>query len=188
VTRERTIWGTGVIWLTAVLGGFGLWERYDAAPGPVGSGASVDGPEVTRWRVTVFAHPKCPCTRATLRELAELLSAAPHLMARVVFVCPEGSPEGWEHGASWEDATRLAGVEVVRDRTGAEARRFGAQTSGQAVLTDPTGRVVFRGGLTPGRGRVGESAGRRAVLAWVSSGSGARTAPVYGCALFTPEE
>jgi hypothetical protein len=85
----------------------------------------------------------------------------------------------------WESATRIAGAEVVCDPTGEEARRSGAETSGQAVLTDPTGRVVFRGGLTRARGRTGPSAGCRAVSEWVASGSGADSAPVYGCPLFS---
>jgi hypothetical protein len=43
---------------------------------------------------------------------------------------------------------------------------------------------VFRGGLTRGRGKAGESPGRRAVLDWIHTGAGPGEAPVYGCPLF----
>jgi hypothetical protein len=186
--RELAIWVIGFLWLAVVLSGFWFWERYDATPGTEGPGVSVGSTSAGRWQLVVFAHPHCPCTRATLHELAELVGAVPQLSVRVVFVCPAGAPAGWERGAAWESAARVSGAEVGSDSTGAEAQRFGAETSGQAVLVDPSGRVRFRGGLTRARGRTGESAGRRAVLAWVSAGEGAPTAPVYGCPLLSPVE
>ncbi|MBN9122744.1 MAG: hypothetical protein J0I06_26975 [Planctomycetes bacterium] len=187
--REATIWAGTVVWLALALGGFWLWERHDATPGATGTpAAAADEPLGDRWRLTVFVHPRCPCGRASFEEAAELMRAAPELSVRVLFVCPPGAPDGWERGAGWDAATRLAGAEVARDADGAQARRFGAETSGFAVLADPNGRVVFRGGLTPARGRTGEGRGRRAVLAWLSSGSGEGTAPVFGCSLFDPDE
>jgi hypothetical protein len=189
VGREVTIWAVAVAWLSSIAAGFWCWERYDTTPSSAGT-AIVEASEPLRnhWQLTVFAHPYCPCTRAALRELTEMTHAAPELSVRVLFVRPVGARGDWEHSDSWETAARIPGVEVTCDANGAEARRFGAETSGFAVLTDSTGRVVFRGGLTQARGRTGESAGRRAVLAWVSSGSGATTAPVFGCPLFTPDD
>ena len=175
-----------MLWLATVGCGFWLWERYDTTPGlsPGPASAPVpDEPSRRRWQLTLFGHPHCPCFRASLRELADVTRAVPEVSARVVFVCPPGTGDGWERGDAWDAAARLPAVEVRGD-AGAEARRLGAATSGTAVLTDPTGRTVFRGGLTPARGRTGESAGPRAVLAWVSAGDGAPTAPVFGCPLF----
>jgi hypothetical protein len=146
-------------------------------------------PEVSgRWRLTVFAHAHCPCSRATLRELDGLARAEPDLSTRVVFVRPPDCPAGWERGEAWDAATRIPGAEVACDPDGAAAQKLGAETSGHAVLTDPTGRVVFRGGLTPARGRTGGSEGRNAVMAWVSGGTGAAVAPVFGCPLFAPAD
>jgi hypothetical protein len=187
-TREATVWVAGAAWLAAVLGGFWAWERYDTTPGGAGARAAPESGPAADWRLTVFAHPRCPCTRATLHAVAELASAGMPLSVRVVFVRPADRPEGWERGESWETAGRIAGVDLACDPAGAEARRFGAETSGHAVLTDPTGRVVFRGGLTRARGRTGESAGRRAVAEWVGTGSGVGSAPVYGCPLFAPPD
>lgn len=186
--RETAVWLTSLCWLAAVAAGFGLWERYDTTPGTVRPDVPVaDEAAPGGWRLTVFAHPRCPCSGATIRELAEIAASAPELSVRVLFVNPTGASADWERSANWDAASRIAGAKVARDAGGTEARRFGAETSGQAVLTDPTGHVVFRGGLTRARGRAGESAGRRAVLNWIRYGSGATEAPVFGCPVFTPE-
>ncbi|MBP3960459.1 hypothetical protein J8F10_34975 [Gemmata sp. G18] len=187
MAREIAVWLIGLVWLSAIAGGFWLWERYDATPGTVGAQtAAPDESAPGGWCLTVFAHPRCPCTRATLGETAELVRAAPELSVRVLFVRPPDAPDGWEHGESWDLAARIPRTEVALDEAGAGAHRFGAETSGQAVLTDPAGRIVFRGGLTAARGRAGESAGRRAVLDWMSGHLAPARAPVFGCPLLTP--
>ena len=185
MARESTIWTAGAVWLAAVGGGLWAWERYDATPGP----ATVTPVEVEpgRWRLTVFAHPRCPCTRAMLGELGELVRTAPELSVTVLFVRPPGVPDGWERGASWDAATAVPGADVRSDPDGATARRFGAATSGHAVLTDPGGWAVFRGGLSRARGRAGASPGRRAVQEWVGGRTGEEIAPVFGCPLFGSE-
>jgi hypothetical protein len=185
--REMLVWVLESVWFATALAGFWLWERTDATPGTVRPPEQLTNRAVPgRWSVTVFAHPRCPCLRATLHEVASL--SAPEFSTRVVFVRPARAPDGWERGEMWELAARIPGVEVACDERGAEARRVGAETSGYAVLTDPNGRVVFRGGLTRGRGRTGESAGRQAVAAWIAGRPGAGAAPVFGCPLFDSDE
>jgi hypothetical protein len=166
------------LWLGGVAGGFAAWEAYDAKPGQQAGGAAP--PAGPAWTLTFYAHPHCPCTRAGLAELAELARDAPQLDVTVVFVRPAGAEPGWERSAAWD---AVPGAHVRCDAGGAEAARVGALTSGQAVLTDHTGRVAFRGGLTRGRGRVGESPGRRAVLAILRGEEAPDAAPVYGCPL-----
>ena len=74
---------------------------------------------------------------------------------------------------------------MIVDLNGAEAHRFGAATSGQAMLYDPAGRLLFSGGLTEARGEAGESEGMDAILHNLGGAPGAATrAPVYGCELF----
>lgn len=189
MAREIGSWLIGSVWLSAIAGGFWALERYDSTPGAVSERApAVDEGAAGRWCLTVFAHPRCPCSRATWEGLTGITAAAPDLTVRVRFVLPPGTGFGWERGELWDAATRITGAEVAADVNGNEARRFGAETSGQAVLTDPSGRVVFRGGLTPARGRTGACAGRRAVLDWVEGRTGAARSPVFGCPLFTPGE
>lgn len=166
------------LWLAGVAGGFAAWEVYDATPGRQAAGVTpTAGPA---WALTFYAHPHCPCTRAGLAELAELARAVPELDVTVVFVRPAGAEPGWEHSAAWD---AVPGARVRCDADGTEAARAGAATSGHAVLTDAAGRVAFRGGLTRGRGRVGESPGRRAVLAILRGEETTGAAPVYGCPL-----
>jgi hypothetical protein len=189
VGRETAIWLLGFVWITVIGGGFWAWERYEATPGSAGQElASAEQPATGSWRLIIFAHPHCSCTWATFHEVAEIAAVEPRLCVRVLFVCPPGSPEGWVRSEGWEYAARIPGAEVGCDVNGTEARRFGATTSGHAVLTDPEGRIVFRGGLTRARGREGISAGRRAVLDWVAGRKAVETAPVFGCALFDSDE
>ena len=49
---------------------------------------------------------------------------------------------------------------MLRDDDGAEARRFGAETSGQTLLYDARGALAFSGGITGARGHAGDNAGR----------------------------
>ncbi|VTR98764.1 RedB protein OS=Stigmatella aurantiaca (strain DW4/3-1) GN=redB PE=4 SV=1 [Gemmata massiliana] len=187
MARNVTAWLIGFVWLAAILTGFWVWERYDATPGTVGAQApAADDTAPERWRLTVFVHPRCPCTRAALGEVAEIVRAEPNLLVRILFVRPEDARDGWERGESWGLATRIPGAEVGLDEAGTTARRFGAETSGHAVLTDPAGGIVYRGGLTVARGRAGASPGRAAVLDWIGGRDAPASTPVFGCPLFTP--
>jgi hypothetical protein len=178
-----------VTWLASIAGGFAAWEVYDALPGaaPVSSAARSQARN-GRWSLELYAHPRCPCTRATVRELAEILADATRPVdVRAVFVVPAGEPEGWERTQTWYDAVETLHATAVPDPGGAEIRRAGVTTSGTVVLTDPTGRVVFRGGVTRARGQAGISPGGRAVKDILAE-KPARcdTAPVFGCALLAP--
>ncbi len=180
--RDWLAWLSAVIWFGALLAGIVGWEWYTLTPGSKGTPEAIEA-EPGGWRMTIFVHPHCPCTRTTLTDLMDLGHADPDLAVRVVFVIPPDAPAEWWNSPSRAIAESISGVEIVRD-DGTEARRSGAETSGHTFLIDPTGRTVFCGGLTPGRGRDG------ALRAWLSrmkSSSGERVdAPVYGCPLFTP--
>jgi hypothetical protein len=183
--RDTVVWAIGFVWLVAIASGLWAWERYDSTPGTVQPQADATAETgCGRWQLAVFVHPHCPCARATLDQVAELVRLAPGVAVRVVFVRPPGTPDDWERGQLWNSAEAIPGAKLCCDVGGAEARRFGAETSGHAVLIDPNGRVVFRGGLTRARGRQGESPGHRAVLDWVNGNAGAAEAPVFGCPLF----
>jgi len=139
--------------------------------------------------LVVFAHPHCPCTAASLRELALIVAkCGDRLEARVVFSAPPGAPEAWETSDLWQHAAAMPGVSVVSDREGREARRFGAQTSGAVYLYDTRGALRFAGGITGSRGHEGDNTGRSSVIGLVLEGaSGAAATPVFGCALFGTE-
>lgn len=177
-------------WFLAVAAGFlALWI-YKMAPGEKGASVAQRWPSESgiplaqgRFTLALFAHPHCPCTRASIAELAQLLARFhDRLEARVVFA---GEAQDGDLRAS---AERISGVTVLRDPLGIESARFGARTSGSAFLYDPQGNLQFAGGLTPARGHEGDSFGMRR-LATILSGNAPdrRDAPVFGCALEADE-
>ena len=106
--------------------------------------------------------------------------------AYVLFLHPEGLPESWPKTDTWMSASAIPGVHVIADPDGIEARHFGAETSGQTVVYDASGALVFHGGLTPARGHAGSSTSREQIATLVL-GSEQRQAPVFGCAMRDPD-
>jgi hypothetical protein len=139
-----------------------------------------------RLTLVFFAHPHCPCTVASLRELERILArSSDRLRAQVVFCVPDGAPAGWERTELWQQACAIPGLCVVVDPRGAEARLFGACTSGTTLVYDAQGSLRFEGGITSARGHEGDSAGKSAVLACLEGPrAGAFALPVFGCPLF----
>ena len=140
--------------------------------------------------LVMFAHPRCPCTRASVGELERLLAEAPaRCSAKVIFLQPTGMDDEWVESDLWHTASRIPGVTVHRDRSGIEARWFHAETSGQTLLYDRGGRLIFQGGITISRGHAGDNPGRSALLARLRdrTASLAKT-PVFGCALFSAND
>lgn len=142
--------------------------------------------EPGRPTLVILAHPRCPCTRASIGELASLMAhTGGRLTASVLFVKPEGFSGDWEKTDLWRAAADTPGVTAVLDERGAEARRFGAATSGQTLLYDADGRLLFYGGITGSRGHSGDNAGRSAVVSLVNEGAAEREETfVFGCPLF----
>ncbi len=183
-----------LIWLAGVgCGLWGLWA-YDNRPG-VGANAPGRWPAETSLRrstsgstLLFVAHPQCTCTRASLDELAEILARAGSHQPKtyVLFLRPSAFDVGWEHTDLWHRATALPNVSVVRDDDGLEARRFGVETSGQTMLYDEHGLLVYSGGITDSRGHTGENAGEVALVALLTSERPKQArADVFGCSLFS---
>jgi hypothetical protein len=108
------------------------------------------------------------------------------LEAYVLFLRPSTTGSDWDNGTVWDNANAIRGVHVLRDEDGVEAARFGAKTSGKTLVYDASGRLAFRGGLTPERGHEASSGGRERIASLVLDS--ARTdSPVFGCALYESE-
>jgi hypothetical protein len=133
----------------------------------------------------MLAHPHCPCTRASIRELARLIAQAQgRVTAYALFVKPAGSSDDWEKTDLCQSAASIPGVSVVVD-DGVEAGRFHAVTSGQTVLYDAEGHLLFSGGITGSRGHSGDNAGRTAIVSLLNTGEAERMeSSVFGCPLF----
>jgi hypothetical protein len=183
-----------VIWLgSAGLGLAYLW-RVENVPGarlavPASWPAASTISRTSNLPVLVmFAHPKCPCTRASVEELSRVMARNQgRVRAEVVFYKPHGLPDSWAHTDLWSAAAAIPGVEVRCDQEGAEAARFGATTSGFIVLYDKPGQLRFSGGITAERGHAGDSTGEEAILAVLGGQNPAvDSTPTLGCSLTGP--
>jgi hypothetical protein len=137
----------------------------------------------------MFAHPDCPCTKASLEELDGLMARLPKkLTAYILFSKPNAPPVQVESSGLWKRASRIPGVSVQFDRFGVETAKFAGNVSGQTMLYDPKGRLVFSGGLTATRGHQGANAGVDSILLAVTGKPSATTrSPVFGCSLHDPD-
>src|SRR5262249_26281829 len=135
--------------------------------------------------LVVFAHPKCPCTRATISELSRIATRCPNqAQINVVFLKPVGSREDWEHTGLWRDAAAIPGVNVMTDVGGAMAAHFNVRTSGATLLYDKSGTRLFQGGITIARGHEGANAGSASIISLLNSDKQCPlTTPVFGCSL-----
>jgi len=179
------------LWLVAIGSGLGVLVRYSAAPGMAAVAPTVWpvdshlGRSPTLPTLVMLVHPKCSCSRASLGELAELMTqAAGRVTAHVLFVKPVDTAADWEQGDLKRRAASIAGVTVTIDGAAREAALFGAKTSGQTMVYDAAGHLLFSGGITAARGHAGNNIGRSNALASVNGGAvDARGTPVFGCSL-----
>src|SRR5687767_12179112 len=106
-----------------------------------------------RAALVMSVHPQCPCSRASLAELARAIVAADAgSTVYVLLVRPDGTPDDWSNTPTADAARQIPNVRVVEDAKAIESKRFGAETSGHAVLFDRDARRVFSGGITSARG------------------------------------
>ena len=194
VTTARPFVLTGLtVWAIASGGGF-LWLLSSSStPGATSTRESTwpqDSrviPDSARANLVLLVHPRCPCSRATVAELSEIMARCEGLVtAHVLFLKPQQMPDGWEVSDLWHRAALIPGVHVGTDEEGREARRFGALTSGQVVLYDRQGLLKFSGGITVARGHRGENAGHQAIVDWLTRETAERSSDVvFGCPLFS---
>ncbi len=106
------------------------------------------------------------------------------LSAQVWFIQPEGVSEEWVKTDLWHAAAAIPGVQVDIDHQCEVARRFQAITSGQTLLYDARGGLIFQGGITISRGHAGDNPGRDSIESLLKQKSTlSARAPVFGCAL-----
>jgi hypothetical protein len=197
VLRKLGVPALALAWAGIVFWGVAGLVRYQMTP-TASAAASLAVPrqwpdcrdivrEPGRFTLVMALHPQCPCSRASVHELAELTSrTGGRLAAVVMFVVPAGAPRDWLDTDLVGQAKQIPGVKVIVDRSGVDAARFGASTSGQVALYDVPGRLLFSGGITDGRGHEGDNAGLTAILDLVRHGNSTVAAtPVYGCPLGT---
>jgi hypothetical protein len=180
-----------LIWVAALGYGMQVLWKYETTPGPSPSVASdwPSGSIVPRQpdkpTLLMVAHPHCPCTRASIAELAQIMAHAPDgTTASVLFVKPSGAGPDWDDTDLRRSAAAIPGVSVLTDDNGVEAARFGAKTSGHTLVFDRKGTLIFSGGITTTRGHAGANAGENAALSALRQQTPKRQRTlVFGCSL-----
>ncbi len=189
--KKSLFFGVCFVWVSAIFAGESILLNYSTAPGSHGK-IQTSWPGQTpllkspdRPTLLMFVHPKCPCSKASLGELALLMThCREKVSAQIVFLKPEKFPEEWAKTDLWKDALAIPGVKIHVDEQGEEAARFGALTSGQTLLYGTDGQLLFEGGITASRGHSGDNAGRSAVESILLKGTTERKeTPVFGCSL-----
>ena len=142
--RPRVLEIVFIFWLSLTCAGLvGLW-LYSTAPGK-------DANPPDRWpkssilrrapgasTLVMFVHPKCPCSRASIGELAVLLAhSSGHLRAQVIFLKPPGKEDSWVRTDLWRAASELPGTVVISDLYGREADLFYAVSPARRWFTTP---------------------------------------------------
>ena len=181
-----------IAWILTVGWGLSVLWAYENRPGAAAHAPvrwpveSALAPAPDRPTMVFLAHPKCDCTRASIGELAQILArTAKAPKVYVLVLRPAGFADGWEKTIIWQRAAALPNVTVLRDDEGIEARRFGVETSGQTLLYDREGSLVFSGGITGARGHAGDNAGESTLVALLTGGLPDRhSTSVFGCPLF----
>lgn len=196
--RPAFLLGLAALWFAGLVGGFAALQAYAGRPGRVAAPPASAPSWLEAHRrpgrplLVMAVHARCPCTDASLGELADFLSQT-HGQCDALLL--RYSPDAATAPRAGE-TRELGGVAVplLADADGRLAATLGALTSGSTVLVDAAGRIRFHGGLTLERGHRGRSPAQDALLALVADRRTAAlpAAPVYGCPLpqvagFTPE-
>ncbi len=181
------------LWLIAVSVGSVVLHNYVSTPGSQGKAAkhwlSTDSLSLASPLSTLImvVHPQCPCTQASISELALIMARCQNkVKAYVLFVSPDNLPRSWAQSELWRRAKEMPGVFPIFDVNGLLSHRLNAATSGQTYVYDAEGRLSFSGGITNGRGHEGDNAGVDQIVACINerAKSSSYTA-VFGCSLFS---
>lgn len=179
------------IWLAAVTVGFYTLLSYSFTTKPLTLSDKVwpmksklihgDKPALV-----MFLHPYCPCSKASLNQLMQLLTKQnlENIKINFVFYKPSQDYSEWQKGTLWSIAETIPGANLIIDKDGKEFKNFHPGSSGDVFFYDTKGHLVFRGGITPERGHMGPNFGesqlKRAINGKYDNLS---IFPVLGCSL-----
>lgn len=198
--RQRSAWRlpSGLVVATAVVvwsvGTVGMWlfaARYESTPGRAGAAqawpASVPfSPASSGLTLVFFVHPQCPCTRASLSELKELLAARDDVTTYVVWrTLPDELLDDRGRGLL-ADADRIRHSEIIPDPDGALSLKFGAETSGQVGVFNARGEILYWGGTTKARGVRGANSNSDLLKTVLDTGRPVAARAVFGCPIQDP--
>src|SRR5882762_11463884 len=120
------------LWLGLIVVGYAWLLRYSfavgkaaTAPGTIPHGLASSAPSA-RPQLLLALHPRCPCSRATLTELAKILSRAANACdVTVLLYRPADKPDSWLEGALL-DTCRQLNCRICPDPDGRLAASLGS--------------------------------------------------------------
>jgi hypothetical protein len=174
--------GLGMVWITDY-----TWRAGESSNSPVKLNSNILRKSSKNLPILlIFLHPQCSCSRATLTELARIMSRNENLVdARAIFYKPKTESLEWVETDLWRKASEIPYVTVSMANED-EIKQFGAITSGQTLLYDADGNLIFSGGITNGRGHEGESPGEESIESFLQNREVLiKETPVFGCILTT---
>jgi hypothetical protein len=194
IFQDKKIKKIFFLWLASIIVGMGLLINHAnkpsqaAIPPPNWPAKTTLNLDKSKPTVILFAHPKCPCTRATLGELSKFVSYTQNkAKVYVLFTKPKNFPDEWQQTDILESAKNILGVEVILDPGGEEANIFQAFTSGQTLVYDHQGKLLFSGGITSSRGHSGDNLGLSTITSIINKNKVlVENTPVFGCTLCLP--
>jgi hypothetical protein len=183
-------------WVSVIIFGWTLLSQYANTPGqshvPPSHWPSQSVIPRTSELPTllIFLHPRCPCSRATVAQLSIIMTRAQNkVKTHVIFVKPPNFSQEEVKTDLWNSAIHIPGVHAMIDENEQEAKRFNVEVSGQVLLYDAQGQLVFSGGITSSRGHQGDNDGQDAIIAFLTEGKVLRThTPFFGCRVFRSQE
>ncbi len=195
----------GIVWIAVCLAGSYLAMSYDFKPGRLGPPPAT-WPRETEYSysielltppkkttVVAFLHPRCVCTRATVKQLVTALASHPgaDLIVSVFTPLDAAQQAAWVESASVRTVqAAIPSAQIIWDRGGIQAWRFGALTSGTILVYDGQAREIFRGGITDRRGGERDNPGLQRFVRLLTGEqlAEANPSPVFGCPLIAPGE
>jgi hypothetical protein len=187
----RVLLGISPFVVLTALGLFGLY-RFDGTAGTQANAplfwpsSSAIERQPGEPALLIFAHPLCPCTRATFSEISQLLHPrvnGQRPLVHVLFVRPAWN-RVWENSDTWQEAKSMVSTLTAWDEDGQEARLFNVRTSGLVLLYGANNRLLFQGGVTGSRGHVGDNYGLERLRNALETGKPASLwTHVFGCSL-----
>ena len=187
--QYRSAWLLALLlWLGLIAGGYAWLFRYSFAAGKTSAVPRTIPPSLAsaaysaRPQLLLALHPRCPCSRATVRELAKILSRVPDACdVTVLMYHPASATDDWVQGALLDECRRMS-CRIRPDPAGRLAVSLGSLTSGGVALYDANGKLRYRGGITGSRGHEGDNAGERAVMEILQGRRESHPSmPVFGC-------
>ncbi len=175
-----------VLWTVAILIGFSLlmYDSFRTAEFRRPSSVSETGLDIVPTQTSFipqyfvsqtptllfFAHPHCPCTRASFDELEHILHSTQSQAynTHIIFFQPDSTePRSllWMQASDlWHRAQNFSRtyhrtIHTLTDTNGRIAQAYHVTASGHTILFDAHQTILFEGGITPSRGHIGDNPG-----------------------------